>query len=155
MGFLERIPDRLRNHLDDFNFWIGIAYFGLVLVVIALFFLNERTAHTEAKAAAERAAIASRLLSEAEATYQGCVSSIPQLRRISQHISGVNEGFDTMVANARALVESTPKSDPQYPVRLANLLRISSAQQDVAAIRELHVPTVKECAARRVAILRS
>jgi Na+/melibiose symporter-like transporter len=44
--------DHVRFALSDWRFWMGIAYFGLVMVIVGLFVLFNRTAREEAARAA-------------------------------------------------------------------------------------------------------
>lgn len=155
MGFLERVPIRWRERLDDWRVWMAIAYFGLVFVIVALYVLNAKAAHVEAKAAAEQAAITLRQRTEAETTYRACVASITELSRISQHLGGVNDLAAAVLENTGRALNATPRTDPLYPVRAGNFERLENAVADIAAIDRLHVPTIRECAGRRAAILRS
>lgn len=149
MRLLARVPERWRDILDSWQFWIGVAFFVLALVVVWLFVLNQRTTRTEAAAAAERAVLAERQRAAANSNYAACIVSIPQLTRISRHLGGVNDLADVLLTNSREIARATPKNEPAYRTRIANLARLETAAAKIAAIKALPVPTVKQCKERR------
>ena len=121
---------RVREALSHWGPWIVLAYVGLVAVTVTGFTLN---AHTVKQVTLEQASVAR------------CLTSRPQLARISTHLRGVNQLARVLVMNNRATVDATPASDPQRPTRVRNLHRLEVAQRDIAAIESLHVPSVAEC----------
>lgn len=124
---------RTRQLLGQDRTWIVLAYFGLAGVVVALYFHQTEISRQEAaRQAADHAKVSQ------------CVQSIPQLRKINRFAEGV-KAFHVIVArNARAIVESTPRSDPQYAVRVANYRRILATIPAVSGVH-FHIPTVSEC----------
>ncbi len=147
---LDRVPDGVRNRLDSWEWWVGVAYFALAGVIVALFFLNARTtrsvAHT-AKLEAIREA-------ETQTTYQTCLASIPEFHRLSRHVAGVNHLAETLVKNSEAAIRAAPPGDPLMASRKANLKRLKTATAEIAAVTAFPAQTVAECAARRDAIQR-
>lgn len=113
--------------------YIVLAYFGLVGVVVALYFHQTEIS----KQQAERQAAANARVAQ-------CIQSIPNARKINRFIRGVQEFHRVAAMNSRATVQSTPTSDPQYKTRLANYMRIRATVADVSGVH-FHVPTVAEC----------
>lgn len=126
--------ERARVALSHWGPWMFLAYVGLVAAVVAGFVINSNNLKRDA---ARDAAVAR------------CLTSRPQLLRISRHLHGVTELADVLVTNSTAALEATPRSDPQYEPRLANLRRLVAAQSDIHAVRELPVPTVAQCKATK------
>ncbi len=124
--------NRAREALSHWGPWMVLAYLGLVAVVAFGFSLYAKTLKRDT---ARQAAVAR------------CLTSRPQLERISKHLHGVNLLADVLVTNTRASVTATPLSDPQRRSRLANLHRIEQARSDIAAVDRLPVPTVAQCQA--------
>lgn len=110
--------------------WMVIAYFGIVAVIVALFTLNSQTIKEDAA----QAAASSR-----------CIASRPTLLKFRDHIQGVNEFAHVLAVNSRNVLAQTPRDDPQYAVRQANLARILKANRKIAALPTFHVPSVAEC----------
>lgn len=121
--------------------WMVIAYLGLTFTVAAAFTLNSRTLRDEAIREAEAQ-------SAKDAAVARCLASRPQTRRISKHVLGVNQAFTVLVQNSAAILAQTPKTDPTYKVRRANLHRLVKARENVKAITSFPVPTVAECRSR-------
>lgn len=123
-----------RRRLSHWGPWMIVAYLGLVGATVALYHLSSTTVKREAIH---------------ESMVARCISSRPQLRRISTHLKGVNMLSDVLVTNTEAVLASTPKNDPQRATRAANLARIKQAQKDIAAVKGLPVPTVAQCRAQK------
>lgn len=145
--------DQFRNRLDNWRFWVGVAYFGIVCTVVGLYFVNQRTSRTLAEQAAAATQRSIETRSEAEAAFKACVGSIPLLENFRRHVLGVNDGFATLVTNSRQGLLASDPADPLYPVRVRNLIRLEKAAKDVAAVKTFPVPTQASCAARRNAAL--
>jgi hypothetical protein len=84
---------------------------------------NARTIRDEAVRAAETRAAA-------DAAVARCMTSRPQLQRVSRHVLGVNEFAAVLVENSARTLEATPRSDPQYAVRKTNLHRSDPGPQE-------------------------
>lgn len=136
---------RVRDFLSHFAPWMVIAYFGLASVTVFVLFLSARIAQDEARTARIQAVREAEQRAAKDAAVARCLSSRPQLRRISQHVAGVNEGFTILVLNSSAVLSQTPRSDPQYAIRRANLHRLIRAREKVLAIKAFPVPTVAQC----------
>lgn len=131
-------PPWLRAYLDSWRFWFTIGLAGIAAAIVLGYYNLERTVRDEN--------------SRVDAAYVSCVESIPLLKRLSQHVHGVNEvigitagGYGVYVQNSRALVAETPKSSPERATREANLRRAEAGARDVAAAREIPVPTPAQC----------
>lgn len=152
--YLDRVVSpRVRDYLDSWQFWISVLGLGLMVGFVWLAVLQKQATRSEARAAAERAVIAERVRVSAQSTYQACVTSIPVLKGISNHLAGTYDLADTLVRNSRAVVEATPMSDPTRKARVANLVRITAARTKIAEATSLPVPTRAQCTARRAATL--
>lgn len=60
-----RFEPRVRDVLDSWRFWVGVAYFGLAACVVGLFFLYWRGSDARADVLNERVVTCSRLASAA------------------------------------------------------------------------------------------
>lgn len=141
-----------RAVLDSWQFWMGVAYFGLVLVVVALYFQNGRIDNAQRRAdRAETLHLAS-VTAEASSAYTQCVLSIPTLQKVDTFVRGVQELHQTLLTNARLAHQATPPGTAAYRVQASNLIRLRHSADAVKGLT-FHVPTVKECRHRRDAIL--
>lgn len=136
---------RTRELFSHFAPWMIVAYIGLAAVTLAGWNLSARIARDEARTARIQAIREAENQAAKTAAVERCLTSRPQLERISQHVSGVNEGFTILVLNAAAVLNQTPRSDPLYELRQANLKRLIQAREKVLAIKAFPVPTVDEC----------
>lgn len=126
---------RTRRVLQGYAFWIFLAYVGLVGVVVALYFHQTEIGRAEAaRQAAARARVAQ------------CVQSIPELEHINRFIAGVQELHEVLAENSRRILATTPKTDPQYRVRLANYRRVAATVSAVSQVK-FTIPTKAECVA--------
>lgn len=139
---LDRVPDRVREHLDDWRPWMVLAIAGIVFAITWLYFVNSRTV----REVATRKATAS---ATAAANYRQCVTSIPSLAKINTFLEGEGDLVDVLVQNSLANVQSTAPDDPQFETRRANLARLIAARAKIAAVAALPVPTPAECLLRR------
>lgn len=154
MRLLARVPERWRQRLDNIYFWLGVAYFALVAITVWLAFVSQSNAQTAARQAKAEAIRIAEQRSAAESAYRRCIEGRAPTLRVSRHVAGVNAAFEVLLRNSRAVLEATPKDDPQFTVRRANYRRFKAALADVAAVRSFPVPTVSECKQRRREALR-
>lgn len=150
---MREIEPQLRRFLSTWQLWMGIAWIAIVVVVVGLVVIRNETITTAARLDREQNLHRAEVKSTAQSTYNACAQSIPTLRKISLHLEGVNEIATALVANTKALLDTTSPGLPDYAVRRENYLRLRRAQQNVAALRDLPVPTLQDCAARRAAVL--
>lgn len=144
---------RVRSALSAWQFWMGVAYFGLVAVVVSLFFVASRTIHTSNEIAREQAIRNGQVRATANATYNACAQSIPELERIGVHLRGVNQLGEVILANAKATLDATPHSDPSYALRFENYSRILDAVKRISAVQAFPIPKLEDCVARRQQVL--
>lgn len=145
---------------------LGIAYVGVGFMLVVIILLAVRVARHEAKqetalalrvakVEAQQEAEHLRRVANATADYRRCKASIPVLRRIGQHLSGVNELADVIALNAAQVARATPQSDPTREARLASLARILKARTKIGRFKALEVPTLEKCKEDRKAALAS
>ncbi len=132
---------RVTETAGGLGFWVAVAYFGLALVVVWLYVVNSRTLRDQAIRIAE--AKAARV-----ASVQRCLESRGPLTRVSYHVRGVNDLAAVLVKNSARILEETPRTDPQYEVVRANLLRLIRARAQIGAVKSFPVPTVGQCRSR-------
>lgn len=149
---MTRLRKQFRPTLDTFNFWVGIAYFGLAAVVVALYFVNQDTARNISRTTADEARHAAEISSNATSRYQECLGSIPELRSINRFIDGAATVDKALVENSQANLTATPKTSPLYAVRIANLRRLENAEAAAYQVR-FPIPTRADCAALRARLL--
>jgi hypothetical protein len=120
---------------------MGIAYFGLVSVVIALFVLYSNQAHeTATREAATKAAAATQV--------GQCFTSVKNapvtFGFIDAHEAIIENG---LIAN-RAAIDASPPSDPLRPIRAKSIVRLEKARRNVTQLRQLirsATPTKPKC----------
>lgn len=139
---------RTREFLSHFAPWMVVAYIGLAAVTVAGWNLSARIAQDEARTARIAAVREAEDQAAKDATVARCLASREPTRRVSRHVQGVNEFTGIVVQNAAAIIRTTPRSDPQYRVRRANLLRLIRAREKVLAVSSFPVPSVRECRSR-------
>lgn len=138
--------NRLRPTLDSFNFWVCVCLFGIIALVVAVFFLNQRTTDNIRRTAADEAIHATEINSSAKNHYQECVGSIPELRKINRFVRGVQELHIAQERNALAVLKVTDRHDPLYMARYQSYLRFKAAADKVKGVR-FTVPTKASCKA--------
>lgn len=137
---------RTVRKLDNWKVWVGVAYFGLALTVVWLFFLNQSQSRVQAHQARDEAVRTAEADSAAVAQRTQCLASIPSLGRINRFVAGVKDLHSVLERNSHAVFLATPKDDPAYAVRKANWLRVKSTVSKVSGVH-FPVPTVKQCKA--------
>ena len=100
----------VRGRLDNWRLWVGVAYFGLAAVVVALFFVNQRTQRAIADQQRAAGVHTAEIVANATSQYHLCLASIPELREINAFVAGVKVVHDTLLANSEALLAKTPRS---------------------------------------------
>jgi hypothetical protein len=133
--------------LDSWHFWVGIAYFGLVGVTVALWINFSRV---DRQAQARHADI----VANADSQYTQCVTSIPTLERINRFIAGVEETNAILLRNSLASHDATPPGTPLYQAQIANISRFRDALQSAKGVR-FPIPTLKSCLALRTRLVTS
>jgi hypothetical protein len=137
----------VREFLSSWWFWVGVAYFGLACVVVALYFINGRTSRAAAHVARDEAVHQSEIAAGRQAALTQCLASRPELRKINGFVGSVQLIRDALESNNRAVLEETPATSPAYTVRAANLQRIRATARQIEAVH-FTVPTVAQCKER-------
>lgn len=146
--------DRARYALSDWHFWVIVAYLGLVGVVVALYFVNDKTSKASVALARQTAVRQAAVIADRKAATAARKLKVTQcmdsrkpgsnLRRINGFLHGVQVFHEIIATNNRAIVESTPTSDPTYQVRLNNYRRILRTVKDVSGV-SFPIPSVADC----------
>lgn len=143
----------IRHKLDNWKLWVGVAYFGLAAVVVALFFINQNTQKTVVNQAKDEAAHKAEIVANADAQFNQCIVSMPTLGEINKFISGVQIVESALVLNSAAVVTATPMNDPQYNTRVRNLERLQDAQAAASHVK-FPVPTRAQCKSLRARLMK-
>lgn len=138
-SMLDRVPDRVLHTIDSWRFWMIVAFTALSVIVIWGVNLTQRSIK-------EQAAREARIQSD----YRSCIRSIPSLRAISRHVSGVNDLADILVENSKVTISHSNPAELGF--RRANLHRLMRAQRKIAAVKKFDVPSVRSCEQRRRAL---
>lgn len=136
------------HKLDNWRFWMGVAYFGLVLVIVALWVDWARTNADVARTSRVVAERHADIVANADAQYQQCLSSIPTFRHVNRFVSGVELVEQALLTNAKAAHVATPPGSALYVAQAKNIVRLREA---IEAARQVafHVPVAGECRALR------
>lgn len=133
--------DRVRLRLDNWRFWMVIAYFALAFLVVWLYGVSAKTQREQSTRLATARATAA-------ADYARCVASIPQLAKINSFLRGESDLADTLARNSQAVLDATLIGDPQLETRRENLARLVAARDKIASVDKFPVPTIPECKSR-------
>ncbi len=144
VSLLSRVPDRVRDWLDDWKVWVAVAYFALAAMVVALYFINARTTRTLSNQAAAAAQVAAEKQAVTQSDYRACIASIPQLAQVNQFVHGVQLLHRSLLANSKATHAVTEPGTPLYRQQIVNIARL---RVSVAAVNGIlfPAPTAAEC----------
>ncbi len=148
VSLLSRVPDRVRDWLDDWKVWVSVSYIGLAALVVGLYFVNSRTSETLAKQAAAAAGVAAEKQAGIQADYRACLVSIPQLTQVNRFVRGVQDLHVALLQNATASHRATPPGSALYRQQIVNIARL---RRNVTAVLGVSfpVPTRASCEKRR------
>jgi len=134
----------VRHKLDNWKLWMGIAYFGLVAVVVVLTLDWSRTNAEVARTTRIVAARHAEVVANADAQYQQCVKSIPLFTRVNNFIRGVERIERALLQNSEASHLATPPGSALYDAQVTNIIRLREA---IRAARQVafHVPSMQQC----------
>jgi len=137
--------ERARGFLDSWKFWVAIAYFGLVAVIVALYFLNRDVSREQAARAAEQKAGA---LAQRDDCYRRLEAN-PDLLAL----------LETMADDRRDRIQASLDSIAAQPDSELNAIRRESIAKSRRAIRGIDrftrqiqaaTPSIDECDALSV-----
>ncbi len=133
-----------RRLLDSWQFWMGIAYIGLVCVVVALWINFGRVSVDQRRTAivvAERGA-------DIQAQYQVCLKSVPVIVKFDRFVHGVQTVNSALLHNSIATHEATPAGTAVYRAQVRNIARLREALRDTSGL-SIPLTSKKECLTAR------
>jgi hypothetical protein len=138
----------LVRRLDNWRFWMLIAYIGLCGFGLALWHDNQKTNATAQKNNLLLSERRADITANAESQYQQCVKSIPTLVRVNRFLHAVEDVHLTLLQNSRRTHAVTPPGSPIYKAQIKNIQKL---KQDTEAVRHVRfpVPTMAKCKALR------
>ncbi len=131
---------RIRASLDSWPFWVGIAYFGLAAVTVALWVNYTRVSTDQRHTAivvAERGA-------DIQAQYQVCLKSVPVIGKFDRFVHGVQTVNETLLRNSIASHTATPRGTALYRAQVRNIARLRGALRETSGL-SIPIATKKEC----------
>jgi hypothetical protein len=147
------IRTNARRFLDDWRFWMGVAYFGLILVICALWINYDRVNADAARTARIVAARHAEVVANADSQYQQCVQSGPVFSHVNKFIFGVEAVEQALLTNTETTHRATPPGSAIYATQTANIARLRDAIQ-AARLVAFPVPTATQCRALRARLMR-
>ncbi len=137
----------LRRRVDTWHFWVGIAYFAIVAVIVALWVNYNQVSRDQSRTAQLVAARHADVVANADAQYIQCVKSIPTLTRINLFLNGVQSVDGVLLKNSLAVHSVTP-AGPTFQAQIKNIARLRRALHDVSGVR-FPVPSAASCVVLR------
>lgn len=135
---------KTRQLLDTWQFWVGIAYLGLVVMTVALWVNYVRVSADQRRTAiviAEREA-------DIQAQYLQCVKNAPLVAKFDKFVQNVEIVHATLLKNSIESHRATPRSSALYRAQIRNIRRLRNAQIDVKGLK-IPIVTQKDCLAAR------
>jgi hypothetical protein len=146
MGVHPPTREGTRRLLDNWQFWVGIAYIGLACIIVALWVNYSRVSRDQTHTAEVVAARHADIVASAEAQYAQCVKSIPTLTNINHFIHGVEEVHRILLVNSIAAHRATPPGSPLYRQQILNIRRLHDAFKSAKKV-QFAVATQAKCLA--------
>lgn len=144
----------LMRRLDNWKPWVVVLLAGLIAVNVWTLTIYRTQSKVTARQAASDAARATEKVANANSQHTSCVNSIPFVKKINAFIAGDRIIRNTLVRNAKAVLDGTPPGSSMYATRAGNYNRLRQAREQAFQV-EIPVPTKKSCAALRTALLKS
>lgn len=140
---MAQVEHRVRNFLSDWHLWMAVAYFGIIAILVWQISLSNRQGREEAARTATAKAAASTQVGQ-------CFTAVKNAPVAAGFIDA-HEALITnsLLANEQALEVSAP-SDPLRAIRVASIVRLKKADENVKDLRRLiaeSTPTEKKCIA--------
>lgn len=133
--------EQARHVLDNWKFWVGVAYVGMTGVVVALFILFSKTSHEEAVRVAEQQTAKRAQVVQCVAQAKG----VPAIKAILNSI--VLLANNSIIASSEAIRLAAP-GDPLLHVRIESRRRAMTARTNVKKFKDLYLkqtPTIEKC----------
>ncbi|MDQ3671682.1 MAG: hypothetical protein M3364_04485 [Actinomycetota bacterium] len=130
----------LRGILDNWHFWMFVAFVGIALTLVWVVALNQRTARQEAGRVAEQRA-------ENVARVEKCFSDLAQAPALHRILAALEQGFRNQLGAAQAALEADP-GGPLRKVRRDSIRHNRAALADIRdymATVQARTPTRAEC----------
>lgn len=132
----------IRTRLDTWKFWVGVAYVGLIAVIVALFVIQRDLANEQARrTAAERAAAVGQV--------QQCRAQAESRPQLLSLVRAIRLNAANSATSLRGLLRLNP-TGPSAELRRASLARarrsVNAADAFTRRLRE-NMPTDRECRA--------
>ena len=131
----------IRERLDNWRLWVGVAYFGLAAVVVALFFINRDISRQQADSAAKaRSASATQVRS--------CVDAVRNKPDVDGLLDAIRFNIADRITVTVAANEAAAADDPLTNVRASSLTRLHDKLDKLDAfIAKVNdrTPTRSEC----------
>lgn len=123
--------------IDTWQFWVGIAYFGLAAVTVALWVNYSRVSNDQRKTTIIEAAREADITANATGQYEACVKGIPLSVKINKFVHGVEVVHEVLYRNSLASHRAQDPNSPLYKTQTQNIRRLKAA---FAAARGIHFP---------------
>lgn len=133
---LERVPPRVLRTIDQWKFWVTLLVVVVGFGLVWMFVITQRLTREQATREAR-----------IEADYRSCINSIPSLKKISEHVLGVNHLAEAIAMNNAVALQHSAPADRAF--RAANLARVQRARKEIAAVRGFPTPTQRSCEQQR------
>lgn len=130
----------IRERLDNWKFWVGVAYFGLALLVVWLFFLNQDIAR-------EQAARTATAKANAVSTRDNCYRMVDNNPDLLSIITAIRLTSRNSIATSKAALRLAPDG-ALSDVRRASIKRNQRAMRAADKFRAQIVqstPTEQRC----------
>lgn len=131
----------VRHRLDNWRFWVGVAYFGLALVVFGLYVLFTRVSSEAARRAASQR-------SAAQAQVTQCVTGVKNAPFVHGFVESQRTLVTSQILATQAALAVSSTDDPLYSVRVESLGRLERALASVEKLSDLvsaSTPTRAAC----------
>lgn len=131
-----------------------VIVFGSALIAITVWniTISSDQAKTAAKQARDEAAHLTEIIGNADSRYDLCIASIPFTIKLNAFIEGDRVVRNTLVRNAKSLLDATPKGTRTYAIRRENWLHLLIARAEAFQVK-IPVPTKLGCRKLRTQLL--
>lgn len=135
-----KVESRVRKYLDSWRFWMGVAYFGLAMCMLALYVLFATQADERAARLAQQRALNTSQVSQ-------CLQSLDSGPAIRAITASLEETTRNAIITTEDLLARAPVGEVAA-IRRASLVKL---RQSLVGIREFDsrivetTPTLQEC----------
>lgn len=132
---------RVLPKIDNWYFWVGVAYFGLVATLIGLYVLYGRSGHEQSLRIADERATAT-------AQVSNCISGVKSGPSIFEVIGAIELLTQNSITTTQQTLQITPMESPLFKIRKNSLNRLENAEKKVMHFKIFlvtHTPTISQC----------